>query len=170
MRRPRRHGGNLEISVGKVSSDKMPGRVDFVQPSFVSKILEGMRILYFVEVSRFPPHFSYQFSEVMDVLLKAKVSGERLVELTFINQSLMWLSTCIQALAKPESRKSMAVGASPTSALMSRFRNSKLTLLLSNALSGNSKTSMIGTLSPALANFEESTLADFFLSAKNSMA
>ena len=98
----------------------------------------------------------------MDVLLKAKVSGERLVELTFINQSLMWLSTCIQALAKPESRKSMAVGASPTSALMSRFRNSKLTLLLSNALSGNSKTSMIGTLSPALANFEESTLADFF--------
>jgi len=85
-----------------------------------------------------------------------KVSGERLVELTFINQSLMWLSTCIQALAKPESRKSMAVGASPTSALMSRFRNSKLTLLLSNALSGNSKTSMIGTLSPALANFEES--------------
>jgi len=85
-----------------------------------------------------------------------KVSGERLVELTFINQSLMWLSTCIQALAKPESRKSMAPGASPTSALMSRFRNSKLTLLLSNALSGNSKTSMIGTLSPALANFEES--------------
>jgi hypothetical protein len=31
-----------------------------------------------------------------------------------------------------------------------------LTLLLSNALSGNSKTSMSGTLSPALANFEES--------------
>ena len=79
----------------------------------------------------------------------------------------MWLSTCIQALAKPESRKSMAPGASPTSALMSRFRNSKLTLLLSNALSGNSKTSMIGTLSPALANFEESTLADIFC-AKNS--
>lgn len=67
---------------------------------------------------------------------------------------LMWLASCIQALAKPESRKSMA--ASHATNLMSRFRNSKLTLLLSNALSGNSKTSMIGTLSPALANFEES--------------
>lgn len=64
----------------------------------------------------------------------------------------MWLASCIQALAKPESRKSMAA----SHAMMSRFRNSKLTLLLSNALSGNSKTSMIGTLSPALANFEES--------------
>ncbi|CAK9101901.1 Kinesin-like protein KIF13B (Kinesin-like protein GAKIN) [Durusdinium trenchii] len=84
-----------------------------------------------------------------------KVSGERLVELTFINQSLMWLASCIQALAKPETRKSMVPGAG-TGNLMSRFRNSKLTLLLSNALSGNSKTSMIGTLSPALANFEES--------------
>ncbi|CAK9013368.1 unnamed protein product [Durusdinium trenchii] len=85
----------------------------------------------------------------------SNVSGERLVELTFINQSLMWLASCIQALAKPETRKSMVPGAG-TGNLMSRFRNSKLTLLLSNALSGNSKTSMIGTLSPALANFEES--------------
>eukprot|EP00931_Biecheleriopsis_adriatica_P073829 TRINITY_DN48042_c0_g1_i1.p1 TRINITY_DN48042_c0_g1~~TRINITY_DN48042_c0_g1_i1.p1 ORF type:complete len:1119 (+),score=211.71 TRINITY_DN48042_c0_g1_i1:151-3507(+) len=85
-----------------------------------------------------------------------KVSGERLVELTFINRSLMWLASCIQALAKPEGpRKSMAASA-VNDGMMSRFRNSKLTLLLSNALSGNSKTSMIGTLSPALANFEES--------------
>uniref|UniRef100_A0A7S4RK85 Kinesin motor domain-containing protein n=1 Tax=Alexandrium monilatum TaxID=311494 RepID=A0A7S4RK85_9DINO len=38
----------------------------------------------------------------------------------------------------------------------SRFRNSKLTMLLYNALNGNSKTAMIGTLSPAVANFEES--------------
>ncbi|CAE6928635.1 unc-104 [Symbiodinium sp. CCMP2456] len=86
----------------------------------------------------------------------AKVSGERLVELTFINQSLMWLASCIQALAKPDTRKSMSAAAASGTAMMSRFRNSKLTLLLSNALSGNSKTSMIGTLSPALANFEES--------------
>ncbi|CAE7448035.1 unc-104 [Symbiodinium sp. CCMP2592] len=85
-----------------------------------------------------------------------KVSGERLVELTFINQSLMWLASCIQALAKPDTRKSMSAAAASGTAMMSRFRNSKLTLLLSNALSGNSKTSMIGTLSPALANFEES--------------
>jgi len=52
--------------------------------------------------------------------------------------------------------------------MMSRFRNSKLTLLLSNALNGNSKTSMIGTLSPALANFEESySTLNFASTVKN---
>jgi len=132
-----------------------------------------------------------------------KVAGERLVELTFINKSLMFLSQCIQKLGSAEggrrktvmtSRKTLtsfdsgkdgtAVDApksgdlepatpksgaaswalarkslAPTSggpSGMAGFRNSKLTLLLSNALSGNSKTSMIGTLSPAVANFEES--------------
>ena len=103
-----------------------------------------------------------------------KVSGERLVELTFINQSLMWLASCIQALAKPEPRKSMmeprkSMAQDPTRHLMSRFRNSKLTLLLSNALSGNSKTSMIGTLSPALANFEESYSTLHFASTVKSI-
>mmetsp|Transcript_120763 Transcript_120763/g.352712 ORF Transcript_120763/g.352712 Transcript_120763/m.352712 type:complete len:1214 (+) Transcript_120763:177-3818(+) len=44
----------------------------------------------------------------------------------------------------------------PEASASSRFRNSKLTLLLYNALNGNSKTAMIGTLSPAVANFEES--------------
>mmetsp|Transcript_2589 Transcript_2589/g.6011 ORF Transcript_2589/g.6011 Transcript_2589/m.6011 type:complete len:1014 (-) Transcript_2589:205-3246(-) len=39
---------------------------------------------------------------------------------------------------------------------MAKFRNSKLTLLLCNALSGNSRTAMIGTLSPAAAHYEES--------------
>jgi len=110
-----------------------------------------------------------------------KVAGERLVELTFINRSLMWLSTCIQSLGQDSRRKSMAprksmaAGMDPRKSAapgeggprksvapgsmakdMSKFRNSKLTLLLSNALSGNSKTAMIGTLSPALLNFEES--------------
>jgi len=119
-----------------------------------------------------------------------KVTGERFLELTFINRSLMWLATCIQSLApdRSRSRKTVAYPRSPVAEPMesdgsdskrmskgeipaapppekketktepswSKFRNSKLTLLLSNALSGNSKTSMIGTLSPAVANFDES--------------
>eukprot|EP00930_Biecheleria_cincta_P100427 TRINITY_DN9206_c0_g1_i1.p1 TRINITY_DN9206_c0_g1~~TRINITY_DN9206_c0_g1_i1.p1 ORF type:complete len:963 (-),score=235.68 TRINITY_DN9206_c0_g1_i1:123-3011(-) len=95
-----------------------------------------------------------------------QVTGERLVELSFINRSLMWLATCIQSLGGMGSgegsgrgRRKTIAGLTPTSGErkdMSRFRNSKLTLLLSNALSGNSRTAMIGTLSPAAANFEES--------------
>lgn len=43
----------------------------------------------------------------------------------------------------------------PSASKMAMFRNSKLTLLLSSALSGNSKTSMIGTLSPSMLNWED---------------
>eukprot|EP00933_Yihiella_yeosuensis_P023085 TRINITY_DN18034_c0_g2_i1.p1 TRINITY_DN18034_c0_g2~~TRINITY_DN18034_c0_g2_i1.p1 ORF type:complete len:267 (-),score=79.24 TRINITY_DN18034_c0_g2_i1:106-885(-) len=39
---------------------------------------------------------------------------------------------------------------------LSKFRNSKLTLLLSNALRGNSHTSVIVTLSPSLVHFDTS--------------
>lgn len=116
-----------------------------------------------------------------------KAAGDRLMELSFINRSLMFLSHCISSLGDPGAqkrktmiarksmapegmgRKSMAPGAEPAhfdgrksmapgkpNLDMGKFRNSKLTLLLSNALNGNSKTSMIGTLSPAVANFEES--------------
>eukprot|EP00435_Cladocopium_sp_Y103_P054551 s628_g17.t1 len=92
-----------------------------------------------------------------------QVTGERFVELGFINKSLHHLSNCIRDLGQTEKRrkticaeavraKAAPIGPSD----MSKFRNSKLTLLLSNALSGNSRTSMIGTLSPASSNFEES--------------
>jgi len=87
------------------------------------------------------------------------------------------------SLASPQSgkRKFMSVGfkdlqASPkkqladAAAASSRFRNSKLTLLLYNALNGNSKTAMIGTLSPAVANFEESlSTLKFASTVKNIM-
>merc|ERR1719428_1871617 len=67
----------------------------------------------------------------------------------------------------PEGRKSIAPGGAIAKD-MSKFRNSKLTLLLSNALSGNSKTAMIGTLSPAVANFEESfSTLNFASTVKN---
>ncbi|CAE7577343.1 Kif14 [Symbiodinium natans] len=89
-----------------------------------------------------------------------QVTGERFVELSFINKSLLYLSGCIQSLGQTAHRRRQTVAGAdamkPKGADMSRFRNSKLTLLLSNALSGNSRTSMIGTLSPAAAHFEES--------------
>ena len=53
-------------------------------------------------------------------------------------------------------------------AKMARFRNSKLTLLLANALNGNSKTSVICTLSPAQQNADESlTTLNFATSLKH---
>lgn len=139
-----------------------------------------------------------------------RVSGERLVELSFINRSLMWLSQCIYALgntasgrrskrlsrlngeerrsgsfrlsslrdSKELTRSSMISedsdatphrrGSKAENNTMARFRNSKLTLLLAKALSGNSKTSVICTLSPAKANAEEScTTLNFAASLKS---
>eukprot|EP00435_Cladocopium_sp_Y103_P034304 s1442_g8.t2 len=148
-----------------------------------------------------------------------RVSGERLVELSFINRSLMWLSQCIYALgntatgrrrsqmlngleerrsgsfrlnslsdkvvkrdsiSKEVFTRSSAIsedsdatpqhrrGSKVENNTMARFRNSKLTLLLAKALSGNSKTSVICTLSPAKANAEEScTTLNFAASLKS---
>ena len=141
-----------------------------------------------------------------------RVSGERLVELSFINRSLMWLSQCIYALGSSSSKRrsskteprqpgvsevlnermvkrdklsesnGLATRSSTISEdsdapqrrgskgdnTMARFRNSKLTLLLAKALSGNSKTSVICTLSPAKANVEESyTTLNFASSLKS---
>jgi len=76
------------------------------------------------------------------------VTGERLIELSFINKSLMFLAQCIDALGKPAKDKG--------NDQRYIFRNSKLTMLLADALNRNSKTAMIGTLSPASQNFEES--------------
>lgn len=89
-----------------------------------------------------------------------QVTGDRLHELTFINKSLMFLAECIRSLGSMASQKRKTVTATTAAAKpkmdLTKFRDTKLTLLLANALSGNSKTAMIGTLSPALQNFEES--------------
>jgi len=74
------------------------------------------------------------------------VTGDRFKELTFINKSLMWLQNAIHGLAKPHKDH----------VEMGMFRNSKLTLILSPALTGNSRTAIIVTLSPAAAYFETS--------------
>ena len=78
-----------------------------------------------------------------------QVRGEQFVELSFINKSLMWLAVCIKTLTEEKKSKKQN---------LSQFRNSKLTLLLANALTGNSKTSVITTASPTMGNYDE-TLA-----------
>ena len=63
-----------------------------------------------------------------------------------INQSLLVLTNCIQILSK-QSEKGIK--------LHIPYRNSKLTRLLKDTLGGNSRTLMIGNISPSLINFEE---------------
>ncbi|CAD7949054.1 unnamed protein product [Amoebophrya sp. A120] len=85
--------------------------------------------------------------------------GERLVELGFINKSLFHLSNCIQALGQsskgsgnyPKIKGTIDIG-------KANYRNSKITMLLQEALSGNSRTFMVGTLSPAASAFDENAV------------
>ncbi|CAE7607430.1 KIF14 [Symbiodinium sp. CCMP2456] len=99
-----------------------------------------------------------------------KVTGENFVELTFINRSLMWLAQCIQALGR-QARKRSSSGSSGAleGSSRARFRNSKLTLLLINALTGNSKTCLLATVSPAVVNLDESLVTLNFASTVKSI-
>eukprot|EP00729_Bicosta_minor_P005015 gene5015-29839_t len=73
-------------------------------------------------------------------------TGDRLKEGSAINQSLSSLGNVISALADAtKSKKKIIVP----------YRNSVLTMLLKNALAGNSKTIMCAALSPADINYEE---------------
>lgn len=78
---------------------------------------------------------------------KTGASGSLLKEGAMINQSLSNLALVINKLAASarEDGKSDFVP----------FRNSKLTHILQESLSGNSKTVMIAALSPALSNLDE---------------
>lgn len=71
---------------------------------------------------------------------------ERLRERSFINKSLFHLSSCISNLCKAKSKDKLPEWA---------FRNSKLTLLLSHSLGGNSRTAMVAAVSPSAADAEE---------------
>eukprot|EP00449_Zooxanthella_nutricula_P025494 CAMPEP_0198524968 /NCGR_PEP_ID=MMETSP1462-20131121/23062_1 /TAXON_ID=1333877 /ORGANISM="Brandtodinium nutriculum, Strain RCC3387" /LENGTH=1454 /DNA_ID=CAMNT_0044254711 /DNA_START=56 /DNA_END=4420 /DNA_ORIENTATION=- len=75
---------------------------------------------------------------------KTGATGERLQEGIAINQSLSTLSRVIQSLTGCFG-KNMVVP----------FRDSKLTLLLKDALSGNSRTVLLACVSPAAFNLEE---------------
>lgn len=77
---------------------------------------------------------------------KTAAEGDRLKEGAMINQSLTVLGQVIFALAgQATSKKAQHVP----------FRDSKLTYLLSDSLSGNSRTVMIAAISPAADNMEE---------------
>jgi hypothetical protein len=96
---------------------------------------------------------------------KTGATGDRLQEGSNINKSLSTLGKVITALAKKSGGQLGKNEVIP-------YRESKLTRILSNALGGNSRTTMIAAISPATFNFEEtlSTLryADAVKSIKNS--
>ncbi|PIK54089.1 hypothetical protein BSL78_09017 [Apostichopus japonicus] len=73
-------------------------------------------------------------------------TGDRLKEGAAINLSLTSLGNVIKSLAD--------VGAGKKG-VMIPYRDSKLTMLLKNALGGNSKTIMIAAISPADINYDE---------------
>lgn len=95
---------------------------------------------------------------------KTDASGDRLREGSSINKSLSTLGRVITALAKQSAGELKKGAAIP-------YRDSALTRILSNALGGNSKTTMIAAISPATFNYDEtlSTLryADQVKSIKN---
>ncbi|KAH0618349.1 hypothetical protein JD844_017461 [Phrynosoma platyrhinos] len=76
----------------------------------------------------------------------ARTSGERLKEGVSINKSLLTLGKVISALSEQnQSRTKVFIP----------YRESVLTWLLKESLGGNSKTTMIATVSPAARNVEE---------------
>eukprot|EP00931_Biecheleriopsis_adriatica_P073398 TRINITY_DN47693_c0_g1_i1.p1 TRINITY_DN47693_c0_g1~~TRINITY_DN47693_c0_g1_i1.p1 ORF type:complete len:596 (-),score=108.37 TRINITY_DN47693_c0_g1_i1:31-1818(-) len=79
-----------------------------------------------------------------------QVKGDRFRELTYINRSLFDLANCVHAL-NDGSREHVP------------FRNSKLTMLLSESLSTNSRTTLLATLTPSPTGYEENLLTCRFL-------
>ena len=78
-------------------------------------------------------------------------TGVRFEQARYINLSLTTLGRVIDALANRSQKRSGAVTLPP-------YRESKLTYLLKDSIGGNSRTSMVATVSPSELNVEE-TLA-----------
>lgn len=82
-------------------------------------------------------------------------------EMCFINTSLFHLAHLITKISTGQLGEGFDKGS------LSDFRNSKVTLLLSQALSGNCKTAVIATLSPLQSAYEDSiSTLNFAASAK----
>lgn len=79
----------------------------------------------------------------------SEATGERFRELTFINRSLFQLANCVSALSD---------GAEHVP-----FRNSKLTMLLSESFQHNSRTYLLATLTPSSSCYEENLSTCRFL-------
>lgn len=73
--------------------------------------------------------------------------GIRMVEGAKINQSLLVLGNCIQALSEA-TEKGLKKAFIP-------YRGSKMTRLLKDSLGGNCRTVMIANVSPAVTSFED---------------
>eukprot|EP00930_Biecheleria_cincta_P039976 TRINITY_DN27428_c0_g1_i1.p1 TRINITY_DN27428_c0_g1~~TRINITY_DN27428_c0_g1_i1.p1 ORF type:complete len:983 (-),score=197.88 TRINITY_DN27428_c0_g1_i1:9-2957(-) len=87
---------------------------------------------------------------------KTQATGERLKEGAMINQSLTALALVISKLAEYCRLAGQFSPKGPKQQNMFvPFRSSKLTHLLMDSLSGNSKTVMIAALSPAKSNYDE---------------
>lgn len=110
-----------------------------------------------VEVSNSPPDSGHRMSTVQVVDLAGReneqdseCTGDRFRELTFINRSLFQLANCVHALSAG-TRDHIP------------FRNSKLTLLLSESFQRNSRTCLLATLTPSKLGYEENLLTCRFL-------
>eukprot|EP00929_Paragymnodinium_shiwhaense_P007842 TRINITY_DN111753_c0_g1_i1.p1 TRINITY_DN111753_c0_g1~~TRINITY_DN111753_c0_g1_i1.p1 ORF type:complete len:961 (+),score=278.41 TRINITY_DN111753_c0_g1_i1:71-2953(+) len=79
---------------------------------------------------------------------RTQATGGRLKEGAAINQSLSTLSRVISALAENAAKGGKNVKNPP-------FRDSKLTFVLKESLSGNSRTYMMAAISPSLGDYEE---------------
>eukprot|EP00928_Gymnodinium_smaydae_P028525 TRINITY_DN21728_c0_g1_i1.p1 TRINITY_DN21728_c0_g1~~TRINITY_DN21728_c0_g1_i1.p1 ORF type:complete len:757 (+),score=155.38 TRINITY_DN21728_c0_g1_i1:56-2272(+) len=90
-----------------------------------------------------------------------QVTGKRFIELSFINKSLMFLQNCLHSMMEESSRRrrktiiDMDRRASERSD-MGKFRNSKLTMVLSAVLNNDSLVSVIVMLNPSTTHFETS--------------
>lgn len=83
----------------------------------------------------------------------AGVAGKQLEEACYINKSLFALVRVVDALQKKEK--------------VVNYRDSKLTLLLSDSLGGNCKTTLLAMLSPSLEyNKESNSTLGFAYSCK----
>eukprot|EP00927_Polykrikos_kofoidii_P029417 TRINITY_DN25439_c0_g1_i1.p1 TRINITY_DN25439_c0_g1~~TRINITY_DN25439_c0_g1_i1.p1 ORF type:complete len:791 (+),score=117.25 TRINITY_DN25439_c0_g1_i1:49-2421(+) len=87
----------------------------------------------------------------------SECAGQRFQELTYINRSLFQLANCVKALADRTSE-------------FVPFRNSKLTMLLSDSFQRNSRTCMLGTLTQGVSSHEESLLTCRFLESAGRIA
>jgi hypothetical protein len=90
-------------------------------------------------------------------LNKTGSENMRLKEAQNINKSIAALGNCIASLANSQEKQSYGGGGFGQSSSYSHipFRDSKLTRLLSESLSGNCKTTICACINPSLMHYEE---------------
>lgn len=85
----------------------------------------------------------------------SRTEGLLLKEGCAINQGLSALALVVKELGDQSQHSGLLQARTTSTRYQVGFRTSKLTLLMKDALSGNSKTYMIATVSPGMANVEE---------------